>query len=291
MDIKAIDVKKLREITNAGMMDCKKALLEADGDFENAKVLLREKGQSKADSKSGRTTAQGIALIKVEADNSVILEVNCETDFAAKDNLFHQFGNNIATLILENNIDNMDQLNQQSFDEFENIEEYRKFIISKLGENITIRRFQRIKIDGQIGSYIHGNKIASLVVIDANDAELAKDIAMHIAASKPEYISTSDIPEEIVTEEARVLTLQAEEEGKPKEIIEKIVQGKLRKQFDQITLTGQEFVKDPDITINQLLAQKNASVNSFIRYEVGEGIEIEEVNFADEVKAQVDAIK
>ena len=291
MDIKAIDVKKLREITNAGMMDCKKALLEADGDFENAKVLLREKGQSKADSKSGRTTAQGIALIKVEADNSVILEVNCETDFAAKDNLFHQFVNSIAKLILENNIDNMDQLNQQSVDEFENIDEYRKFIISKLGENITIRRFQRIKIDGQIGSYIHGNKIASLVVINANDAELAKDIAMHIAASKPEYISTSDIPEEIVTEETRVLTLQAEEDGKPKEIIEKIVQGKLRKQFDQITLTGQEFVKDPDITINQLLAQKNASVNSFIRYEVGEGIEIEEVNFADEVKAQVDAIK
>lgn len=291
MDIKAIDVKKLREITNAGMMDCKKALLEADGDFENAKVLLREKGQSKADSKSGRTTAQGIALIKVEADNSVILEVNCETDFAAKDNLFHQFVNSIAKLILENNIDNMDQLNQQSVDEFENIDEYRKFIISKLGENITIRRFQRIKIDGQIGSYIHGNKIASLVVINANDAELAKDIAMHIAASKPEYISTSDIPEELVTEETRVLTLQAEEDGKPKEIIEKIVQGKLRKQFDQITLTGQEFVKDPDITINQLLAQKNASVNSFIRYEVGEGIEIEEVNFADEVKAQVDAIK
>jgi elongation factor Ts len=291
MDIKAIDVKKLREITNAGMMDCKKALLEADGDFENAKVLLREKGQSKADSKSGRTTAQGIALIKVEADNSVILEVNCETDFAAKDNLFHQFVNSIAKLILENNIDNMDQLNQQSVDEFENIDEYRKFIISKLGENITIRRFQRIKIDGQIGSYIHGNKIASLVVINANDAELAKDIAMHIAASKPEYISTSDIPEELVTEETRVLTLQAEEDGKPKEIIEKIVQGKLRKQFDQITLTGQEFVKDPDITINQLLAQKNASVNSFIRYEVGEGIEIEEVNFADEVKAQVNAIK
>ena len=291
MEIKAIDVKKLREITNAGMMDCKKALLEADGDLENAKVLLREKGQSKADSKSGRTTAQGIAVIQVEADNSVILEVNCETDFAAKDNLFHQFVNNIAKLILENNIDNMDQLSQQSFDEFENIEEYRKYVISKLGENITIRRFQRVKNDGEIGSYIHGTKIASLVVIDGNDAELAKDIAMHVAASKPEYLSASDIPEEIIKEEARILTLQAEEEGKPKEIVEKIVQGKLKKQFDQVTLTGQEFIKDPDITIDQLLAQKNASVNSFIRYEVGEGIEIEEVNFADEVKAQVDAIK
>ena len=291
MDIKAIDVKKLREITNAGMMDCKKALLEANGDFENAKVLLREKGQSKADSKSGRTTAQGIAVIQVEADNSVILEVNCETDFAAKDNLFHQFVNNIAKLILQNKLDDINQLSQQSFDEFETIEEYRKYVISKLGENITIRRFQRVKNDGQIGSYIHGTKIASLVVIDGNDAELAKDIAMHVAASKPEYLSASDIPEEIIKEEARILTLQAEEEGKPKEIVEKIVQGKLKKQFDQVTLTGQEFIKDPDMTIDQLLAQKNASVNSFIRYEVGEGIEIEEVNFADEVKAQVDAIK
>jgi len=291
MEIKAIDVKKLREITNAGMMDCKKALLEADGDFENAKVLLKEKGQSKADSKSGRTTAQGIAVIQVEADNSVILEVNCETDFAAKDNLFNQFVNNIAKLILENDIDNMDQLSQESFDEFENIEEYRKYVISKLGENITIRRFQRIKIDGQIGSYIHGTKIASLVMIDGNDAELAKDLAMHVAASKPEYLSTSDVPQEIIKEEARILTLQAEEEGKPKEIVEKIVQGKLKKQFDQITLFGQEFVKDPDMTIDQLLAKKNASVKSFVRYEVGEGIEVEEVNFADEVKAQVDATK
>ena len=291
MDIKAIDVKKLREITNAGMMDCKKALLEADGDFENAKVLLKEKGQSKADSKSGRTTAQGIAVIQVEADNSVILEVNCETDFAAKDNLFNQFVNNIAKLILENDIDNMDQLSQESFDEFENIEEYRKYVISKLGENITIRRFQRIKIDGQIGSYIHGTKIASLVMIDGNDAELAKDLAMHVAASKPEYLSTSDVPQEIIKEEARILTLQAEEEGKPKEIVEKIVQGKLKKQFDQVSLFGQEFVKDPDMTIDQLLAKKNASVKSFVRYEVGEGIEVEEVNFADEVKAQVDATK
>ena len=291
MEIKAIDVKKLREITNAGMMDCKKALLEADGDFENAKVLLKEKGQSKADSKSGRTTAQGIAVIQVEADNSVILEVNCETDFAAKDNLFNQFVNNIAKLILENDIDNMDQLSQESFDEFENIEEYRKYVISKLGENITIRRFQRIKIDGQIGSYIHGTKIASLVMIDGNDAELAKDLAMHVAASKPEYLSTSDVPQEIIKEETRILTLQAEEEGKPKEIVEKIVQGKLKKQFDQVSLFGQEFVKDPDMTIDQLLAKKNASVKSFVRYEVGEGIEVEEVNFADEVKAQVDATK
>ena len=318
MTIKAIDVKKLREDTNAGMMDCKKALMESDGDFEKAKTILKEKGQSKADSKSGRTTAQGLVVIKSDKDfvvrssspspQAVILEVNCETDFAAKDVFFIEFVNNIAFLILETNINNMEQLVQESIavssadqldiDNFENIEEYRKFAISKLGENITIRRFQRVESNQTIiGTYVHGTKIASIVEIDdrntyaGDDAELAKDIAMHVAASKPEYLSTSDIPDEIIKEESRILTLQAEEEGKPKEIIGKIVAGKLKKQFDQVTLNEQEFVKDPDMTISQLLSKKNTYVYSFIRYEVGEGIEIEEANFADEVKAQVDALK
>mgnify|MGYP001373507202 FL=1 len=318
MTIKAIDVKKLREDTNAGMMDCKKALIESDGDFEKAKTILKEKGQSKADSKSGRTTAQGLVVIKSDKDfvvrssspdpQAVILEVNCETDFAAKDEFFIEFVNNIAFLILERDINNMEQLVQESIavssadqldiDNFENIEEYRKFAISKLGENITIRRFQRVESNGtMIGTYVHGTKIASIVEIDdrntyaGDDAELAKDVAMHVAASKPEYISNTDIPDEIIKEESRILTLQAEEEGKPKEIIGKIVAGKLKKQFDQVTLNEQEFVKDPDMTISQLLSKKNTSVYSFIRYEVGEGIEIEEANFADEVKAQVDALK
>jgi len=292
MTIKAIDVKKLREDTNAGMMDCKKALMESDGDFEKAKTILKEKGQSKADSKSGRTTAQGIVVIQSNKDHAVILEVNCETDFAAKDDLFNEFVNKIASLILQNNMDDMEQLDKQKIDDFENIEEYRKFTISKLGENITIRRFKTIHLDGTLGRYIHGSKIASLVLLHHDDsAELAKDIAMHVAASKPEYISNTEIPEEVINEESRILRVQLEQEGKPQEIIDKIVDGKLKKQFDQLTLMGQEYVKDPDITIEKLLNDQDASVKSFIRYEVGEGIELDQVNFADEVKAQVDALK
>jgi elongation factor Ts len=292
MTIKAIDVKKLRQETNAGMMDCKKALMESDGDFEKAKTILKEKGQSKADSKSGRTTAQGIVVIQSNEDHAAILEVNCETDFAAKDDLFNEFVNKIASLILQKNIDDMEQLDKHKIDDFGNIEEYRKFTISKLGENITIRRFKTIHLDGTLGRYIHGSKIASLVLLHHDDsAELAKDIAMHVAASKPEYISNTEIPEEVINEESRILRVQLEQEGKPQEIIDKIVDGKLKKQFDQLTLMGQEYVKDPDITIEKLLNDQDASVKSFIRYEVGEGIELDQVNFADEVKAQVDALK
>ena len=292
MTIKAIDVKKLREDTNAGMMDCKKALIESDGDFEKAKTILKGKGQSKADSKSDRTTAQGIVVIQSNEDHAVILEVNCETDFAAKDNLFTEFVDRIASLILHNNLDDMEQLDKQKSDDFESVEEYRKFTISKLGENITIRRFRRISLDGILGRYIHGSKIASLVLLDYDDSvELAKNIAMHVAASKPEYISNTDIPDEVIKEESRILRVQVEQEGKPEEIIDKIVDGKLKKQFDQLTLMGQEYVKDPDITVEKLLKDQDASVKSFIRYEVGEGIELDQVNFADEVKAQVDALK
>ena len=292
MTIKAIDVKKLREITNAGMMDCKKALIESNGDFEKAKTILKEKGQSKADSKSGRTTAQGLVVIQSNEDHAVILEVNCETDFAAKDDLFTEFVDRVASIILQNDLDDMEQLDKQKTDDFDTVEEYRKFAISKLGENITIRRFKRIHLDGILGKYIHGSKIASLVLLDHHDsAELAKDIAMHVAASRPEYISNSDIPEEVIKEESRILRVQVEQEGKPQEIIDKIVDGKIKKQFDQLTLMGQEYVKDPDITVEKFLKDKDASVKSFIRYEVGEGIELDQVNFADEVKAQVDALK
>jgi len=292
MTIKAIDVKKLREITNAGMMDCKKALIESNGDFEKAKTILKEKGQSKADSKSGRTTAQGLVVIQSNEDHAVILEVNCETDFAAKDDLFTEFVDRVASIILENDLDDMEQLDKHKTDDFDTVEEYRKFAISKLGENITIRRFKRIHLDGILGRYIHGSKIASLVLLDHHDSEeLAKDIAMHVAASRPEYISNSDIPEEVIKEESRILRVQVEQEGKPEEIIDKIVDGKIKKQFDQLTLMGQEYVKDPDITVEKFLKDQDASVKSFIRYEVGEGIELDQVNFADEVKAQVDALK
>ncbi len=292
MNIKATEVKKLREITNAGMMDCKKALVEADGDFEQAKTLLKEKGQSKADSKSGRTTAEGLVLIESKEDHAVILEVNCETDFAAKDDLFIQFVNKVASLILDNSINEMEQLDDCKIDDFENIDDFRKFVISKLGENITIRRFERVQINGALGKYIHGSKIAALVLLDeSNSSELAKDIAMHVAASKPEYLAITDIPNEIVKEESRILKIQTEKEGKPQNIIDKIVEGKLKKQFNNLTLMGQEYVKDPDITVKQHLQSQDAHVRSFVRYEVGEGIELEQINFADEVKAQVDALK
>ena len=290
MEIKAIDVKKLREETNAGMMDCKKALLESEGDFEKAKLLLREKGQSKADKKSGRTTAQGLVKVEIGSDYLSILEVNCETDFAAKDTLFDEFVNKVSKLILSKSIETIDQLNNQAIDEFDTVEDYRKFVVSKIGENITVRRFERLPVNGIAGSYIHGNKIASVVVIENGDDQVAKDIAMHVAASQPEYIQMSDIPEDVINEERKILTKQVEDEGKPAEIVPKIVDGKLNKQFNSITLLGQEFIKDPELTVGKLLEKSNSSVLSFTRYEVGEGVEVEEVNFADEVKAQVDAV-
>ena len=291
MGISATEVKKLRALTSAGMMDCKKALIESNGDFEKAKLFLKEKGQSKADSKSGRTTAQGLVSIKVSIDNqlAVILEVNCETDFAAKDQQFIDFSNNILELIIEEDIDDLDSLLSSSIKDFDTVQNYKTHVISKLGENISLRRFDKVSIKGAVGSYIHADKIAAIALLDSDNEILAKDIAMHIAASNPNYIDQSEIPTELLKEESRILELQAKEEGKPQEIIEKIVQGKLNKKMSQLTLLGQEFIKDPDITIEQLLKDSDSKVDSFIRYEVGDGIEQEEVNFADEVKAQVEA--
>ena len=291
MGISATEVKKLRELTSAGMMDCKKALIESNGDFEKAKLFLKEKGQSKADSKSGRTTAQGLVSIKVSIDKqlAVILEVNCETDFAAKDQQFIDFSNNILELIIEGEIDDLDSLLSSSIKDFDTVQNYKTHVISKLGENISLRRFDKVSIKGTVGSYIHAGKIAAIALLDSDNEILAKDIAMHIAASNPNYIDQSEIPTELLKEESRILELQAKEEGKPQEIIEKIVQGKLNKKINQFTLLGQEFIKDPDITIEQLLEDSDSKVDSFIRYEVGDGIEQEEVNFADEVKAQVEA--
>ena len=291
MEISASEVKKLRELTSAGMMDCKKALQESNGDFEKAKLLLKEKGQSKADSKSGRTTAQGLVSVKVCLDKkvAVILEVNCETDFAAKDQQFIDFSKNILEAIVEGDVGDLDSLLSSPINDFDTVEDYRTHVISKLGENISLRRFNKVSIEGTLGTYIHADKIAVIALIDSDNETLAKDIAMHVAASNPHYIDQSEISNELLEEESRILALQAEKEGKPKEIIEKIVQGKLNKKMNQLTLMGQEFIKDPDITIEQLLNDSNAKVNSFIRYEVGDGIEQEEVNFADEVKAQVEA--
>ena len=293
MGISAIDVKKLRTLTNAGMMDCKRALMESQGDFQKAGSLLKERGQSKADSKSGRIAAQGIVSIEIEELKhlALVLEINCETDFAAKDDQFVEFSNQISNLLVNEKIENIDQLLNSSISGFERVEDFRKSVVAKLGENITIRRFARIFYQGTLGSYIHGNKIAALVDLDIDDKDLAKNLAMQVAASKPQYIDQTDIPKEIIDGESRILRSHAEQEGKPKEIIEKIVTGKLNKYLNEITLLGQEYIKDSDLNISQLLKKSNATVNLFVRYEVGEGIEQKDKNFADEVKEQVDASK
>ena len=293
MEISAIDVKKLRTLTNVGMMDCKKALMDSQGDFQKARLLLKERGQSKADSKTGRITAQGIVSIEIEESKNLalVLEINCETDFAAKDVQFVEFSNQISNLLVNEKIENIDQLLNSSISGFERVEDFRKSVVAKLGENITIRRFARIFYQGTFGSYIHGNKIAALVDLDIDDKDLAKNLAMQVAASKPQYIDQTDIPKEIIDGESRILRSHADQEGKPKEIIEKIVTGKLNKYLNEITLLGQEYIKDSDLNVSQLLRKSNATVNLFVRYEVGEGIEQKDKNFADEVKEQVDASK
>ena len=291
MKISAADVKALRELTNAGMMDCKKALLESQGDIEKAKILLQEKGKSEADSKSGRVASQGLVSIKIDETNklAVVLEINCETDFAAKDNHFIEFTEQISKLLLSKNIDTTKKLMDIPIEGYKNVDEYRTHVVAKLGENIHVRRFKRIFFEGTVGTYMHGTKIAALVDLDTDNAELAKDLAMQIAASKPEYINQGDIPDVVIEEESRILKLQAQKEGKPKEILEKIVNGKLNRRLNEITLLGQEYIKDSDLNVSQLLKKSNANVNLFVRYEVGDGIEQEEKNFAEEVKAQVDA--
>ena len=291
MKIPASDVKELRDLTNAGMMDCKKALLESDGDLKKARLFLQEQGKSKADSKSGRIAAEGMVSIEINETSqiAIVLEVNCETDFAAKDNNFIQFTDKISKLLLSNNIETIKQLMNSTIEGFKNVEDYRAHVVAKLGENISIRRFKRIFLKGTLGTYIHGRKIAAIVDLDINNSELAKDIAMHIAASKPEYIDQGEIPEETIEEELKILRRQAEKEGKIQEILEKIVTGKLNKRLNEITLLGQEYIKDSDLSVSQLLKKSNANVNLFVRYEVGDGIELEEKNFAEEVKAQVDA--
>lgn len=291
MKISAADVKELRDLTNAGMMDCKKALLESHGDFAKAKLLLKEKGKSQADSKSARITAQGMVSIEVNEPKhlAIILEVNCETDFAAKDDYFIEFTDTISKLLLSTNIETIKELMDAAIEGFNNVEEYRIFVVAKLGENISIRRFRRIFFDGTLGTYIHGRKIAALVDLDIDNTGLAKDLAMQIAALKPEYIDQGEIPDEMIETESRIFRLQAEKEGKPQEILEKIVTGKLNKRLNEITLLGQEYIKDSDLKVSQLLKKSNANVNLFVRYEVGDGIELEKKNFVEEVKAQVDA--
>ena len=287
MEITAQLVKELRTRTGVGMMECKRALSECDGDIDAAIQHLRTSGQMKADKKSARTAAEGsLALAKSEdGARALLLELNSETDFVAKDDGFLAFAQSCADAALTSGVEEVEALMGQSTDG-STFEETRQELVTRLGENIQVRRLQRLDADGgAIGCYLHGRKIGVLVAFEG-EPELGRDLAMHIAASRPVCVGEDDVPEELLAQERAVLTAQAQESGKPPEIIEKMIAGRLRKYLSEITLLGQPFVRDPDTTVAKLLQSKGASVKAFVRLEVGEGIEKKQENFAEEVRAQ-----
>ncbi len=290
MTITASMVKELRERTSAGMMECKKALSETDGDMEAAVQLLRTTGAAKADKKAGRVAAEGVVSIYI-SDNrklGVIVEVNSETDFVAKGDDFQQFAADIAAVVAATNPADIDTLNASKLPSGETVDEARRALIAKLGENITVRRFERIEAEGDavISSYQHGLKIGVLVESVGGNEDLGKDLAMHIAAMKPICVSTDQVPAEAVEKEKQVFSAQAAESGKPAEIIEKMITGRINKFLNEVALHGQDFVKDSSTTVGKLLKTENASVVNFTRLEVGEGIEKKVEDFAAEVAAQ-----
>ncbi|TVS11326.1 MAG: elongation factor Ts [Wenzhouxiangella sp.] len=285
MSITAAQVKELRERTGAGMMECKKALVETAGDMEAAVEHLRKSGLAKADKKSGRVAAEGAVIQAGDSSHSVLVEINCETDFVAKDENFRLFAEEVATLAL--GTDDIEALAAAGMSNGQSVEDTRQQLVAKLGENIQVRRLAHLKVDaGVVASYIHGGRIGVLVAVSGNDEELARDIAMHVAALNPAYRDVADVPPEAVAKEKDILIAQAADSGKPPEIIEKMVAGRLKKHLAEITLTGQPFVKDGDVTVGKLLKDKGVEILGFIRLEVGEGIEKEESDFAAEVMQQ-----
>lgn len=288
MAVTAAMVKELRERTGAGMMECKKALVETDGDMDAAIEHLRKAGLAQADKKAGRVAAEGVIALAASDDGkeAVMVEINCETDFVAKDANFGAFAEAVARNALAENPANVEALMQTKIGD-QTVEEARQALIAKIGENIQVRRFERAGTDGMLGAYVHGGRIGVLVDVAGGAEELARDLAMHVAAMNPEFVSTDDVPADVIAREKDILIAQAESSGKPREIIEKMVEGRLRKHLSTITLLGQAFVKDSDVTVEKLLAQAGASVKGFHRLAVGEGIEKKQENFADEVMQQV----
>ncbi len=287
MAISASMVKELRERTGAGMMECKKALVETDGDMDAAAELLRKSGQAKADKKSGRVAADGSVAVKVDGKKAVIIEVNSETDFVAKDDNFMSFTNSVADAVLASGTTDADALGSIELSDGRTVEAARTDLVAKVGENISVRRAAAIEADDTIGAYTHGARIGAIVALNGGDEDLAKDVAMHVAATNPMCVDESGVPAETLENERRILTEQAQSSGKPAEIIDKMVQGRVAKFLKEITLVGQPFVKDPDVTVGKLLKNAGAEVSGFVRFEVGEGIEKKEDNFVEEVMAQV----
>lgn len=291
MSITAGQVKELRERTGAGMMECKKFLSEANGDIELAIENMRKSGATKAAKKEGRITAEGIIATSVASDSkaAVILEINCETDFVARGDEFMEFAQQVADVALANKIADLADLNDAKLASGATVEETRQNLVAKIGENMTVRRLQLVETAGDIASYLHGGRIGVLVNVESGNQELNKSVAMHIAASNPVVVSPDDVPAELIEKEKEIYTAQAAESGKPADIIEKMVVGRVRKFLDEVSLHGQPFVMDPNSKVGDVLKTANANVLEFVRFEVGEGIEKQEANFAEEVMQQVKA--
>jgi elongation factor Ts len=289
MNISAEAVRQLRERTGAGMMECKRALVEAKGDLDAAAELMRKQGLAKADKKATRIAAEGVIVIDRGADGrtAAMVEVNCETDFVARQEDFRGFSQEVARRALAARPKSLDELLATTLDGGETVDGRRRALIAKIGENIGVRRFAVLAAASHLGAYVHGTRIGALVAIEGGQAALAHDLAMHVAASNPRYISPSDVPAEIVEKEREILAEQARGEGKPPEIVAKMVEGRLRKALNELTLLGQPFVKDPEVSIDKLLKGAGAKVAAFERFEVGAGIEKRQDDFVAEVMAQV----
>jgi len=290
MQISAALVKELRERTGAGMMECKRALVASEGDVEAAIEAMRKSGQATADKKAGRVAAEGLIGLAVAADgnSAVMVEVNCETDFVAKQDDFKDFADTVAARALQDNPADVDVLLALPFGAGGDgsIEDRRRELIAKMGENMSVRRFSRVAASAQVGSYLHGGRIGVLVGLATGDADTAKDVAMHVAASRPLCINEDELSADALEKERAIFAAQAAESGKPPEIVEKMVSGRIRKYVNEVTLLGQAFVKDPDLSVKKFLDNNGATVASFARLEVGEGIERKVDNFVEEVMAQ-----
>jgi elongation factor Ts len=289
MTITADAVKQLRERTGAGMMECKKALVETQGDLDAAADLMRKQGLAKADKKATRVAAEGVIAIAVTADGktAAMVEVNCETDFVAREQDFRAYAQEVAAAALAQRPASLDALMTLKLASGESVDERRRALVAKIGENIGVRRYAVLEGSGRLGAYVHGTRIGALVTLEGGEAELARDLAMHVAASNPKYLSPAHVAPEVIAKEREILTEQARGEGKPPEIVAKMVEGRLRKSLNELTLTGQPFVKDPEVSIEKLLKAAGAKVANFERFEVGAGIEKRQEDFVAEVMAQV----
>ncbi len=273
MSVSASMVKELRERTGAGMMECKKALVAADGNTEKAIELLRKSGQANAEKKSSRVAADGRIAIAVDGNKAAIAEINSETDFVARGGNFVEFAEAVVGAALSNSVEDVDALSTTTLADGRMIETARTDLVAKVGENISVRRFERVEAVDHLGNYTHGARIGVLVSMSGGNAELARDVAMHVAASNPLCVNEDGVPADMLERERRIIAEQAAESGKPPEIVEKMVTGRVAKFLREITLLGQPFVKDPDVSVGKLLKSADAKVNVFIRYELGEGIE------------------